>query len=108
MEQIEIKEPTMQGYVMRIVLNILRDADTPMSNNQIEQAAARYVVDVKTSAGIKQAGGHTITDSRTTIGRLRGMGYPIKSEWRKTWLGDRYKVYWLEEDVSTNRQLSLF
>lgn len=100
--------PTMQGYVMRIVLQILRDADTPLSNAQIEKLAERYYVDVKTANGMVRAGGHTITDARTTIKRLIGMGYNIQKEWRVNQFGDRYKVYWLEECQPQQRQLTIF
>ena len=102
------QEPTMQGYVMRIVLQILRDADSPLSNSQIEQGAAAYFVDVKTATGMVKAGGHPITDTRTTIKRLKGMGYNIQSEWRKNQFGDRYKVYWLEEQPRPAFQLTIF
>lgn len=102
------QEPTMQGYVMRIVLQILKDADKPLSNSQIEQGAAAYFVDVKTSTGIVKAGGHSITDTRTTIKRLKGMGYNIQSEWRKNQFGDRYKVYWLETQPMAAIQMSIF
>lgn len=37
MHEQQPQAPTMQGYVMRIVLQILRDADTPLSNAQIEK-----------------------------------------------------------------------
>lgn len=100
--------PTMAGYVTRIVLQILRDARTPLSNSQIEQAAAHYYMDVKTAHGIVRAGGHAITDTRTTIRRLIQNGYNIKKEWRQNQFGNRYKVYWLEEQPTDSRQTSLF
>lgn len=100
--------PTTAGYVTRIVLQILRDAHTPLSNCQIEQAAAGYYMDVKTAKGTVRAGGHAITDTRTTIRHLIQKGYNTKKEWRQNQFGDRYKVYWLEEQPTDSRQTSLF
>ena len=99
MHEQQPQAPTMQGYVMRIVLQILA---------QIEKLAEQYYMDVKTANGIVRAGGHTITDARTTIKRLIGMGYNIQKEWRTNQFGDRYKVYWLEECQPQQRQLTIF
>lgn len=103
---LEKNEPTMQGHVMRIVLEILQDADTPLSNCQIEQMAAGYMVPMRTNKGMVMAGGHRITDARTQIKRLRGMGYDIRDEWRENEHRGRHKVYWLE-GIADTTQLSL-
>lgn len=103
-----ITEPSKQGHVMRIVLEILRDADRPLSNCQIEQMAEGYRMPMQTATGIVIAGGHRITDARTSIKRLRGMGYNIRDRWRQNEYGDRYKVYWLEENIVSNQLVMVF
>ena len=102
------QEPTEYGYVTRIVLQILRDAEKPLSCRQIEQRAALYTMEVKTAKGIVAVGGHTITDSRDVIRSLKRMGYDIHTEYRYNRFGKRYGVHSLNVQPKTSQQLSIF
>lgn len=105
------QELTMYGYETKIVLQILRDAEKPLSCREIERRAANYSFEVRFKGETVKAGGHTITDSRDIIRALKKKGYPIKSEDRYTRFGKRYRVHWLEYNervVRTNRQTTIF
>ena len=102
------QEPTEYGYVTRIVLQILRDAEKPLSCRQIEQRAALYTMEVKTAKGIVTVGGHTITDSRDVIRSLKRMGYDIHTEYRYNRFGKRYVVHSLNVQPKASQQLSIF
>ena len=102
------QEPTEYGYVTRILLQILRDAEKPLSCSQIEQRAALYTMEVKTAKGKETVGGHTITDARDIIRNLKKMGFDIYTEYRYNRFGKRYGVHSLNVQPKPSQQLSIF